>query len=95
MDCETTLVSHDPILDRIRAIPEGWVRTYGDVWPAAPRLAARVLSHTDQDVPWWRVVRSDGTLAVGEKQRTLLEAEGIPFTGNRVDLSVARLPERD
>jgi len=46
----------------------------------------------DQSVPWHRVVRADGTLAKGDRQRRLLEAEGVPFRGSRVDLDVARLP---
>jgi alkylated DNA nucleotide flippase Atl1 len=82
------------ILDAIRAIPEGFVRTYGDVWPAAPRLTGRILGTVHApDVPWWRVVRADGSLAAGEAQRARLEAEGVPFRGRaRVDMRVARLP---
>ena len=80
------------ILARIREIPEGFVRTYGDIDPAAPRLVGRVLAETDADVPWHRVVRADGSLAVGRRQRELLEREGIPMRGDRVDLRVARLP---
>jgi methylated-DNA-protein-cysteine methyltransferase related protein len=70
------------------------VRTYGDVSPGAPRLSARLLSagrHPD-DLPWWRVVRADGSLAVGEEQRRRLWAEGVPFKGARVDLDLARIP---
>ena len=33
----------------------------------------------DPAVPWRRVVRADGSLAKGERQRALLEAEGVPF----------------
>ena len=44
------------------------------------------------DVPWHRVVRSDGSLTQGARQRALLEAEGVPFRGERVDMRVARLP---
>jgi alkylated DNA nucleotide flippase Atl1 len=47
----------------------------------------------DPTVPWQRVVRADGSLAKGERQRALLEAEGVPFRGERVDMSVARLPD--
>ena len=47
--------------------------------------------HPD-DVPWHRVVRSDGSLTQGGRQRALLEAEGVPFRGERVDMRVARLP---
>jgi methylated-DNA-protein-cysteine methyltransferase-like protein len=90
-----TADEHERILDRIRAIPEGWVRTYGDITPGAPRLAGTILRHHGaDDVPWWRVVRADGDLAVGARQRALLEAEGVPFTrSGRVDLRAARLPE--
>jgi methylated-DNA-protein-cysteine methyltransferase related protein len=82
------------IIDAIREIPEGFVRTYGDVSPGAPRLSARLLAtqQVPDDLPWWRVVRADGTLAVGEEQRRRLWAEGVPFKGNRVDLDVARIP---
>ena len=82
------------VLERIRDIPPGFVRTYGDVSPGAPRFAGTVLSETDDpDVPWQRVVRADGSLAKGERQRALLEDEGAPFRGARVDMAVARLPE--
>ena len=86
--------SHQAILDRIAAIPEGFVRTYGDLSPGAPRLTGTVLRlNDDADVPWWRVVRADGSLAKGERQRQLLFDEGVPFTrGGKVDLRVARIP---
>ena len=47
----------------------------------------------DDTVPWHRIVRADGSLAKGERQRNLLEAEGVPFRGRRVDMRVARLPD--
>jgi methylated-DNA-protein-cysteine methyltransferase-like protein len=84
----------DRILDRIRAIPPGFVRAYGDVSPGAPRQAGQVLANChDPTVPWFRVVRADGSLTQGKRQRTLLEAEGVPFRGDRVDMAVARLPD--
>jgi alkylated DNA nucleotide flippase Atl1 len=82
------------VLDRIRATPPGFVRAYGDVSPGAPRFAGAVLAHVhDPGVPWHRIVRADGTLAKGDRQRRLLEAEGIPFVGDRVDMRAARLPD--
>jgi alkylated DNA nucleotide flippase Atl1 len=87
--------SHQAILARIRAIPEGFVRTYGDLSPGAPRFAGTVLRMTDEDVPWWRVVRADGSLAKGERQRALLEDEGVPWDPahpTHVDLRIARIP---
>jgi methylated-DNA-protein-cysteine methyltransferase related protein len=77
---------------RIREIPEGFVRTYGDIDPAAPRLVGQVLASTDEDLPWHRVVRADGSLAKGSRQRELLHREGTPLLGDRVDLRQARLP---
>ncbi|HEY1591004.1 MAG TPA: MGMT family protein [Solirubrobacteraceae bacterium] len=82
------------ILDRVRATPPGFVRTYGDVSPGAPRVAGAVLHECDDGgVPWHRIVRADGSLAKGDRQRALLEAEGVPFRGRRVDMRVARLPD--
>ena len=82
------------MLDRIRAIPEGFVRTYGDLSPGAPRFTGTVLSRGHPaDVPWHRVVRADGSLAKGARQRERLEAEGVEFDPahpDRVDMRVAR-----
>lgn len=81
------------ILSRVRDTPAGFVRTYGDVSPGAPRQAGAALFRcTDADVPWHRIVRADGSLAKGRRQRRLLEREGVPFIGARVDMRVARLP---
>ena len=80
----------------MRAIPEGFVSTYGDVSPGAPRFAGTVLFEVDEPgLPWWRVVRADGSLAKGARQRHHLTAEGIPFRGERVDMTVARLRTDD
>jgi methylated-DNA-protein-cysteine methyltransferase related protein len=83
----------DEILQRARAVPEGFVTTYRDLCPGAPRAAGRALSVChDRTVPWQRIVRADGSLAKGDRQRTLLEAEGVPFRGTRVDLDAVRIP---
>ena len=86
------------VLAAIRAIPPGFVRTYGDVSPGAPRFAGHVLSTVHAPgLPWWRVVRADGSLAAGDRQRERLVAEGVPFRGGRrgraarVDLRIARV----
>ena len=82
------------IIDRVRAVPVGFVRTYGDISPGAPRVAGAVLHGCDDpSVPWHRIVRADGSLAKGARQRALLDAEGVPFRGPRVDMRVARVPE--
>ncbi len=81
------------VLERVREIPEGFVSTYGDVSPGAPRFAGSVLSEVDEpDLPRWRVVRADGSLAKGARQRRHLMAEGVPFRGELVDMEQARFP---
>jgi methylated-DNA-protein-cysteine methyltransferase-like protein len=80
------------IIARVQDIPEGFVRSYGDIDPGAPRLVGRVLAGTDESLPWHRVVRADGSLAKGRLQRELLLREGVPMRGDRVDLRQARLP---
>jgi alkylated DNA nucleotide flippase Atl1 len=84
----------EQVLARVRAIPPGFVRSYSDVSPGAPRFAGTVLAAThDPELPWHRVVRADGSLAKGARQRALLDAEGVPFRGDRVDIARARLPD--
>src|SRR5437763_251435 len=90
---ETSESRRDRILSEIRAIPEGFVRTYGDIDPKAPRMVGQILAAThDNDLPWHRVVRADGTVAKGTRQLNRLRGEGVPIDGNRVDLHHARLP---
>jgi methylated-DNA-protein-cysteine methyltransferase-like protein len=87
------MASESAILAAVRRIPPGRVTTYGDLSPGAPRHAGAVLAQGHEpDVPWHRVVRADGSLAKGEDQRRLLEAEGVPFRGRRVDMRVAWTP---
>jgi methylated-DNA-protein-cysteine methyltransferase related protein len=84
------------VLRRARSVPAGFVTTYGDLCPQAPRFAGAVMAACkDPRVPWQRVVRADGSLAKGARQRRLLDAEGIPFRAGRVDLSLARFPIDD
>jgi alkylated DNA nucleotide flippase Atl1 len=78
------------LLDRVRSIPPGRVTTYADLSPEAPRYAGAVLASChDPDVPWQRIVRADGSLAQGDRQRELLEREGVEFVGERVDMDAA------
>ena len=81
------------VIARVRSVRPGRVTTYGDLIPGAPRHAGAVLARCDEPgVPWQRVVRADGSLAKGEHQRRLLEAEGVPFRGARVDMRAAWMP---
>jgi len=81
------------VLERVRRLPEGRVTTYGDLLPRRSRYAGSVLAAADEPgLPWHRVVRADGSLAKGERQRALLDAEGVPFRGDRVDMDAAWVP---
>ena len=74
-------MSDEAILARIRAIPPGFVRAYGDVSPGAPRRAGAVLHDTDEPgLPWWRVVRADGSL-VGRDVRGSIHQVGAALEG--------------
>ena len=76
------------ILERIRSVPPGRVAAYSDITPHAPRLAGRILNASlEPDLPWHRIVRADGSLAKGDRQKELLIAEGVRFVGDRVDMA--------
>src|SRR2546421_460658 len=78
------------ILERVRAIPRGSVRTYSEIDPEAPRVVGRVLATTHEKVPWHRVVRADGSAPLGADQLALLRKERVPLHGDRVDLGRAK-----
>ena len=80
------------ILARVRAIPKGFVQTYGDIDSRAPRLVGHILATAPHDVPWHRVVRADGSTPRGRVQLDRLRKEGVPVKGDRVDIRVARWP---
>jgi alkylated DNA nucleotide flippase Atl1 len=81
------------IIELVRKLPEGFVTTYGDLCPEAPRLSGRVLATTkEKGLPWHRVVHADGSFVKGDRQRRLLRKEGIPFAGKKVDMEAAHLP---
>jgi methylated-DNA-protein-cysteine methyltransferase-like protein len=82
------------VLRRARSVPVGFVTSYGELCPEAPRFAGAVMAAChDPGVPWQRIVRADGSLTQGERQRRLLEAEGVPFRGSRVDMDVAAIAD--
>jgi alkylated DNA nucleotide flippase Atl1 len=88
----------EAVLDVVEDIPVGRVSTYGAVGRlvgVGPRRVARALSRGGAAVPWYRVVRADGTPAepVRARQLELLAAEGVPVRRGRVDLDAVRWPE--
>ncbi len=79
------------IVDVIRSLREGEVVTYGDIanvagYPKMSRLVGRILSTTDDDLPWWRVVNAAGRLVPGNEreQTALLNGEGVTVASGRV-----------
>ena len=83
----------EAVLSLVETVPRGRVTTYGALADAVgyggPRRVGRVMSTFGGSVPWWRVVRADGSVPKGRRQRALLEAEGVPFRGERVDMRLA------
>ena len=75
----------------VDALPSGSVASYGQVAVRAgyPGAARAVGSALTADMPWWRVVRSDGCLTQGERQARLLRSEGVEIAESR--LADARL----
>ncbi|MGA9522863.1 MAG: MGMT family protein [Myxococcaceae bacterium] len=74
----------------VASIPCGTVLAYGEVAllagrPGGARAVVKAL-HRLGDVPWWRVVRADRTLAeeIASEQRPRLEAEGVVLKGRRI-----------
>lgn len=95
------------ILAAVRAIAPGQVAGYGDVarragLPGRARLAARILSaNEDPDLPWHRVLRSDGRIAFPEgsegylEQSRRLRAEGVSVANGRVRMPVRKAFDMD
>ena len=95
-------VAADPAIGRarilgvIRDIPHGQVMGYGEVaakagLPGRARLVARLLGDNDDPaLPWHRVLRSDGSIAMPEgsagwrEQCQRLRAEGVAVENGRV-----------
>lgn len=82
-----------------KQIPRGRVTTYGQLataagFPRAARLAGFALKNTPPRLvlPWHRVLNAQGKISFpprsqpGREQRRRLEAEGVVFSGGRVDL---------
>lgn len=69
--------------------------SYGQVaraagYPRHSRMVSKAMGRSAEPLPWYRIIRSDRTLAfdVGSKpynkQRSLLEKEGVRFIGGKV-----------
>lgn len=94
----TTAAIARPRIERvIESIPAGSVSTYGQIadlagLPGRARLTAHTLRFTERDLPWYRVLRSDGRIAIDPhspwhaEQVQRLRAEGVEVNDARVDL---------
>src|SRR3954454_3161314 len=89
------------VLDAVDLVPRGRVVTYGDVGllvGCGPRQVGRVMALWGGAVPWWRVLRADGSPLRGHEGEALrrYRAEGTPLRagGTKVDLAAARWPLR-
>ncbi len=93
----------------VRQIPPGKVSTYGRIAAMlppppgmdikaylafGPRWVGGAMAACPHDVPWQRVINSQGKVSLrpsggGESQREMLEAEGVIFDErDRVDLKI-------
>jgi alkylated DNA nucleotide flippase Atl1 len=87
----------EQVLAVVARIPSGKVMSYGDIaeylGSNAPRAVGKVMAReTDDGVPWFRVLRANGTPAehLARRQLALLRADGVPIRGDRVDMRRAR-----
>jgi methylated-DNA-protein-cysteine methyltransferase-like protein len=79
----------------VSSIKSGRVMSYGQVarlagYPRHARMVSKAMSRSAESLPWYRVVKSDRTLAFEagseayNKQKELLEKEGVRFIAGKV-----------
>jgi methylated-DNA-protein-cysteine methyltransferase-like protein len=86
----------EAVLSLVEQIPPGRVTTYGTLAEAVgsrgPRSVGRVMSTHGGSVPWWRVVRADGSLPPShdDEARAHYLNEGTPLRASgRMDMAHA------
>ena len=91
----TELDFGEAVLRIVEQIPSGRVMTYGliaeVVGRGGPRQVGGVMARDGHGVPWWRVVRADGSLPphlMLEAQREW-KREGTPVRRGRIDVGEA------
>jgi methylated-DNA-protein-cysteine methyltransferase-like protein len=95
------------IVEAIRAVPKGKVSSYRDIafaagMPNGARQTARVLHSLGEKekLPWHRIIRADGSIALKscrglELQAALLRAEGVTVSKEgRVDMGKYAYPSQ-
>lgn len=89
----------EEVLEIINSIPHGKVMTYGQIAvfagnPRGARQVSRILHGMSEkyQLPWHRVINSKGKISLpgewGNRQRTLLEQEGVVFKNDSIDLKI-------
>jgi alkylated DNA nucleotide flippase Atl1 len=80
----------ESVLRVVESIPVGRVMAYGAiaeiVGVGGPRQVGKVMAEYGGGVPWWRVVRADGTLPDSYRHRVRERylAEGTPLVRERI-----------
>lgn len=87
----------------VASIPAGKVASYGQVaalaeLPRQARAVGRMMSQLPKDtrLPWFRVINAQGRISFPldsenyKRQREKLEADGIEFNGERINLQIYR-----
>lgn len=93
--------AYQHIWNTVLKVPSGKVACYGQIadlagLPGRARLVGKALGYApnEMQVPWFRVLRSDGKIAFppgseqGIKQTALLQQENVAVFNHRVKLSV-------
>jgi methylated-DNA-protein-cysteine methyltransferase-like protein len=94
------------VWDTVRRIPKGKVATYGGIaracgFPRHARLVGYALHHLPHgsNIPWHRVINGHGKISLPkrsghhQRQKSLLENEGVTFVKERVNLSIHGWPK--
>ncbi len=87
----------EQVLSLVEQIPEGRATTYGVLADAVgrggPRQIGRVMAIYGGPVPWWRVVRADGSLPESHQRSALAHyrEEGTPLEGSFADAASLRV----
>lgn len=98
-------IFYEQVWDVVRQIPYGMVATYGQITKLVPQpenisaedyqsSAAQwvglAMSACPDDVPWQRVVNSQGKISyksASVRQKRLLQSEGVLFSEDRLNLN--------
>ncbi|MFY9913563.1 MAG: MGMT family protein [Nocardioidaceae bacterium] len=87
----------EAVLSLVEQIPPGRATTYGVIADAVgrggPRQVGQVMAHYGAPVPWWRVVRADGSLPPSHQREALAHyrEEATPLRGNISDAAHLRV----